>query len=133
MPFTHPINSNYGRRGNAAHRIWTGTQLVAVGNGGAILTSPEDLAAIKSRLPVQNHLSLHLTLNYLVATLPISLRGKGIHATIKTVSGNKLVEVQALDRVGRISMPIGNLAPGLYLFEVQTANKRLAQPISIVR
>lgn len=97
---------------------WTGTLHVAVGDSGALLTSPEDPASISPRMRIRSGLSLRLTASDLFITPPSSLHGQKTRAAIYTQAGGKSVDVwTGTDREFKI--PLGGLAHGQYVFELR--------------
>ena len=109
-----------------------GTLLVAVGESGMILTSPQDVVPIFQNSIASNNLFLHLTSSQLLATFPSSVFGSSMKVTIFTLHGNRVREVQTTASANSISMPLGNLTNGVYLFELQNADKRMTRTFSLV-
>ena len=92
--------------------------LVAVGDEGAIFTSPKDPVSISPRISLRSGLSLHLTPSHLFITQPDPLNGQTTRAAIYTLSGDKVVEFWA--RANReIKIPIDNLVRGRYVCELK--------------
>jgi hypothetical protein len=111
---------------------WAGTQLVALGEIGSILTSPENVTSTFPRLPTQKRLSLRVTSSHLSATRPYSLNGQKTRAAIYTLTGGKIVEIRAgADR--EINIPIDNLARGRYVFELKGPGLRFAESFELGR
>ncbi len=78
-------------------------------------------------------ITLRLSPSQLIAHLPETMLGPGIKAAIYTLSGNKLVERNATNPGGVISVPINRLGNGGYFFEVSGAGKRFTAPFRISR
>ena len=114
--------------------MYAGNQFIAVGNAATIFTSPDDLAvAITPHLQNHNGIFLRLTPFTLFATLPPSLRGSDMRAAVYTMVGKKVVEVRATGSGEGISIPIGGMARGMYLFEAKTPGARVTRTFSIAR
>ena len=111
----------------------TGNLVVTTGDAGAILTSPQDPVSIAPHFSAQDNLPFRLESNQLFATLPSSFLGTNIRASIFTVSGNKMRVVNAGNSATGIAMPLGNLTNGVYLFELQSENKKISQSFYLAR
>ena len=111
----------------------SGSLLVAVGQNGTILTSPQDPVSITPDFSARDNLSFRLESNQLFATLPSSFLGTYISASIFTVNGNKVREVNAGNSATGIPIALGNLTNGIYLFELQSEDIRMTRTFSIMR
>ncbi|MEO7959117.1 MAG: T9SS type A sorting domain-containing protein, partial [Fibrobacteria bacterium] len=107
--------------------ISTGTQLVAVGSCGTILTSPLDATGIVTPRFGSHDITFHLKGSRLVAALPQASSGQGIRASIYTLTGNKVVEVNANNNGGGISIPIDGLGSGTYFCELKGAGLKIRE------
>lgn len=113
---------------------WTGNLLVAVGKDGSVFTSPQvpnrTISAPKNTI---GKVSVRLTAFSLVATLPISLLGQNLRATIYDISGIRAVDVDAKSIGREISVPIQGVPNGRYLLDITSTNHRISQPIFLGR
>ena len=112
---------------------WDGSKIIVVGDGGTILTSPQEPVSITPNFSAQDNLPFRLESNQLFATLPSSFLGTNVRASIFTVKGNKVREVNAGNSATGIVMPLGKLTNGIYLFELQTKNRRMTRTFSLMR
>jgi hypothetical protein len=112
---------------------WTGTQFVAVGQGGVILTSPQDPVMINPCLHAKNELTLRACSGGLSIGLPSSFAGSDVRAAIYTVAGNKVMEVRTPDLNGEVQVPIDALTRGTYLLEATNSKVRITQLFSLMR
>jgi hypothetical protein len=112
--------------------VSSGNLIVAVGDKGKILTSPEIPVPVSPGLRNQRGISLRFTSSDLSITPPNSMHGLETRAAVYTLTGGKSAEIPAgPDR--EIRMPIGNLAPGKYLFELKGPGMRITEPFQIAR
>ena len=124
---------NSGTTNGIVSVIWTGTQFVAVGDGGTILTSPQEPVSIAPNFSAQDYLPFRLESNQLFATIPASFSGSTIRASIFTVNGNKVQEVNAGNSATGLALPLGDLTNGIYLFEMQSEDIRMTRTFSLMR
>lgn len=111
--------------------IWFGTDANTLGR--ATLTGDGAVGAL--RPPAREQLSLRVTGSSLSITLPQALAGNS-RSAIYSLSGGvevKRVEAGSADPDGNLLVPIGNMARGWYVYEVQGPDMRLARPFRIHR
>jgi hypothetical protein len=77
--------------------------------------------------------SLRVTPSHVFATSSPGLPDPDTHAAIYTAAGGKVAEQDAGVAGERISMPIGQLGSGGYLFEMKRDGRRFTVPFRISR
>ena len=131
---TSPNGVNWSQQnsptGNVLNSVALGSnQLLAVGDGGTILTSsPSNTSIIKSIN--QNLLSVRLSPSRLFATLPYSFSNSQSSIAIYTASGSKLVE-KTISSKSDFSFPINGLGHGGYFLKVENAKGRAVESFQI--
>jgi ELWxxDGT repeat protein len=101
--------------------------------GTALWKLGEAPTAISPLTRTQSALTLRLTRNSLIATIPNSMRAQKSSAAIYSLSGNKLFEVEDRAANPELICSIGGLGRGLYLFEVKGSGKRMSRIFSVSR
>ena len=113
---------------------WANNQLVAVGEKGTVFTSPQvPNHTVSGHVEPNGTLSVRQTGASLVATLPNSLFGRDLRATIYDISGTRVVD-RDVEAIGRaISVPIQGVANGLHILEIKSPYHRISRPIYMGR
>jgi hypothetical protein len=113
---------------------WMGTQLVAVGSNGIILTSPQDKSnQIASHLISHNSLILRRTSSHLYAAIPISMYGQSLSATIYSASGNTMSKVMGIGSNAELEFSLDGMAQSQNFIEVKSKIEKVVKPIFIMQ
>ncbi len=108
--------------------IWGGNQFVVVGDSGIVLTSPEDPPnAILPFSPSADVFSLRFTSTRLLFTRPYSSMNQSAWAWIYAIQGGRKVEIHMGRNQRDLSLPIGNLSQGKYLFVFKTPDALISR------
>jgi hypothetical protein len=113
---------------------WTGSQFVAVGAGGLIITSPDDLAAkVRESIFHENKMIIKYESNSLTFILPESFQDENIQATIYALSGKRKIEITKYLSKPRVMLPSERLFPGRYFIEVKSASQKVSKAFYVVQ
>ncbi len=122
----------YGLGGSINGIAWSGDQLVGVGASGVIVTS----SLINSNIvfphsPSYNTLYLHLSRSHLFVILPRSFQTQNTQASIYSLTGYRVAEIQSSGR-NEITIPLSGLGHGTYLFEAKCVGAKVNRSFSII-
>ncbi len=113
---------------------WTGSQFVAVGDHGLIITSPDDLAInILGLRSHENKIIFKNESNLLTFTLPSSFQKDNIRATIYSLSGKPNFKFDIFNSKSVFVLPSESLMPGRYILEVKNFNHTKSMAFYVVR
>jgi hypothetical protein len=132
-------NWNYGNPNYLNCVIWANNQFVAVGDNGAIYTSPEELIAVRPEVSPKVPLtvtSLRVSAKTTGSNLMVNfsgfLKGKTARLQLVSISGRCLV-TQHVATTGTIALPIGNLSAGMYFIRAESDGVDAVCPVIISR
>ena len=110
----------------------TGSQWVAVGGGGTILTAPDEAnIGIISPGFRRAGISLRRTSSRLIAALPTS-GGRSLRAGVYSTAGDRMREGDAAGANGEIAVPLDGMAQGNYWLEITGSGGKWIEAFSIL-